>query len=744
MFRKTVKISLCLGLAIICSTLVLSASAYAAALTITGGRGGDVVDPAGNGYGGQGGYVLDDAFWASGGGGGGSGSVQDSLNGQTGGNGTAVSGGSGGAGGAGIGIGEGGEGGDGHNSSGQTVAGDLHSGESGGNGGGYVNHSYPGGSFTAEGGKGGAPMLGGGNGGAAGVNLAPFADYTAVTLTSGLNGTAVGYLGPKQPGQGGAASLTGDVMRAGNITLAQQDGALHFNLGTLEILNTATVINLINTTAARVHINTINLSDSGSLTMVGTGAGTFANLNVGHGTNTYDGTNGPVFINVNMAENSSLTANIPLHFSNMRIMGRNASLDGALNAAGKNLIFDLPPSLSPGQPMLNLDGAANLTGTSVVLNYQSVRPNVAPGESLTLIDATTDINGFTTAVVQTASGDVYLVNVSGKQLLAMLQSISPTTPAYARLKPYAESRVASLAFINQGSDLILNQGMGSAILATHGPGLQLGSFAAGSGGWNRYNTGSHVDVSGASMLAGLGAGYDLPLGRLTAGLFFEGGWGNYNSYNSFSNYASVDGNGDTSYYGGGILARWEVPLERGDVIYTDASARMGRASSDFSTDDIRYNGNSASFDASSPYWGAHAGLGYQWNLTENTMLDFSARFIWTRQDADNENVYGDQVYFNDADSLRTRLGGRLNYAVNDYITPYVGAYWEHEFDGRQHNTINSVSITAPSLKGDTGVGELGITIKPVKNSGFSMDLAVQGYTGVREGVTGNLQLKFEF
>ena len=108
------------------------------------------------------------------------------------------------------------------------------------------------------------------------------------------------------------------------------------------------------------------------------------------------------------------------------------------------------------------------------------------------------------------------------------------------------------------------------------------------------------------------------------------------------------------------------------------------------------------------------------------------------------DVHGDKVKFKDADSLRTRLGGRFNYAVNDYVTPYVGAYWEHEFDGKQRFSVNGYAEDSPTLKGDTGMGELGITIKPVKDSGFSMDLGVQGYTGVREGVTGSLQLKFEF
>lgn len=56
-------------------------------------------------------------------------------------------------------------------------------------------------------------------------------------------------------------------------------------------------------------------------------------------------------------------------------------------------------------------------------------------------------------------------------------------------------------------------------------------LAAG-GGKSRYSTGSHVDVEGVSMLAGLPLGNDVGLGRLTLGVFFEGGWGSYDSHNS--------------------------------------------------------------------------------------------------------------------------------------------------------------------------------------------------------------------
>jgi len=82
--------------------------------------------------------------------------------------------------------------------------------------------------------------------------------------------------------------------------------------------------------------------------------------------------------------------------------------------------------------------------------------------------------------------------------------------------------------------------------------------------------------------------------------------------------------------------------------------------------------------------------------------------------------------------------------VNDIVSPYIGAAYEHEFDGKARATTNGVKIDAPKLTGGTGIGELGLTLKPGKNLPLSFDLGVQGYVGKREGVTGSLQIKFEF
>ena len=450
-----------------------------------------------------------------------------------------------------------------------------------------------------------------------------------------------------------------------------------------------------------------------------------------------------------------LASAAPAALKDLTVLGSGTIIPGVSGAdfKGGDMTFIVPATARAGDTMLTVVGDADITGANVSLQYQTNRPNLALNQSLTLIKVDT---GTLTAdqddtAVQMPNGDIFTLALdSANNLLAVLSYISPDTPSYERLKAYAEGRAAALAFVNQGADLILNQGFGSAIASTRAPGFKAGAFAAGAGGYSRYNTGSHVDVSGFSMLAGVALGNDAGPGRITLGAFFEGGWGSYNSYNSFSNYASVDGDGDLSYYGGGVLGRYDVTGGMLAGLYFDASFRLGRVSTEFSSGDIRYaDGSKADFDSDAMYWGAHAGFGYQWSFTEQAMLDLSARFIWTRQDSDNVDVSGDRVRFDAADSLRTRLGGRFNYAVCEYATPYIGAYWEHEFDGEQKSTVNGVGIDAPELKGDTGVGELGISIRPFADrdgaaSGFSMDLAVQGYTGVREGVTGSLQLKFEF
>jgi outer membrane autotransporter protein len=257
-------------------------------------------------------------------------------------------------------------------------------------------------------------------------------------------------------------------------------------------------------------------------------------------------------------------------------------------------------------------------------------------------------------------------------------------------------------------------------------------------------------MSSLSLLAGLSWGRDFTPGRLTLGAFFEYGNGSYDTYNSFSNAASVHGDGDIYHIGGGVLGRMDfVPvgiLGGPGRFYAEASVRAGGVHNEYSSSDLRDAlGRTADYDSSSAYYGFHLGTGYVWNIMDKAALDLYGKYFWTRQEGDSVTLStGDPVKFEDVDSSRLRLGGRFAYAVNEHVSPYVGAAWEHEFDGRARATTNGFDIDAPSLRGDTGIGELGVTLKPSQSLPLSFDLGVQGYTGKREGITGSLQLRYNF
>ena len=314
-------------------------------------------------------------------------------------------------------------------------------------------------------------------------------------------------------------------------------------------------------------------------------------------------------------------------------------------------------------------------------------------------------------------------------------------------KALAEGYLAGSLLIREGGDLIADRGMAYALRAACETGeYTFAPFGTISGGWSRYDTGSHIDVSSFHLLAGLARGADLAPGRFTAGLFFEYGNGSYDTWNSFSNAATVKGDGDAWYAGGGLLARMDFAETGPGHFYAEASARFGVLNNDYDNDDMRDAfGRRASYDSDSAYYGLHVGAGYVWNFGDKADLDLYARYLWTHQDSDSLSLStGERVHFDSVDSHRLRLGARFAYTANEYVRPFIGAAWEHEFDGEARATTNGFDIDRPDLKGSTGIGELGITLTPSSSIPVSLDLGVQGYVGRREGVSGTLQLQWKF
>ncbi|WP_300707836.1 autotransporter outer membrane beta-barrel domain-containing protein [uncultured Desulfovibrio sp.] len=423
------------------------------------------------------------------------------------------------------------------------------------------------------------------------------------------------------------------------------------------------------------------------------------------------------------------------------------------------LIFQLPATFRVDQPALTLtDSWTALFGVEFSL---AMRGMSGAGRALGVGDKVVILyngNGLITASLTITTPN--LANVQrGVSVTHDLVIQTDATSIYAQVtsarfnpqtKALSEGHVSGTTLALQGADLAAGKGMeaaGRAVRASlAGGGKGVAAFGALSGGWSRYNTGSHIDVSGFSLLTGLAWGADSVLGQFTTGLFFEYGSAASGTYNSFSNAASVSGDGSSWYMGAGLLARMDFTDCGPGNFYAEASGRAGALNNSYRNDDLRDgDGRRAEFNTSTPYISLHAGLGYIWNLTDALSLDLSAKYFWTWQDSTDPDLStGETLHFDAVNSHRLRLGGRLTYAVNEHVSPYVGAAWEHEFDGTARATTLGYTLDAPSLKGDTGIGELGLSWTPSATTPLTVDLSVQGYTGIRQGYTGSLMAKWEF
>lgn len=438
--------------------------------------------------------------------------------------------------------------------------------------------------------------------------------------------------------------------------------------------------------------------------------------------------------------------------------GQSAMYKGDLSARNATLNFISP--VHPTQPLLRVTGDADVSGSAYNVGLAG-GTSLASGSTLTLLEVDPDKtltannlqrgNGIVqigSTVAHDITADVNL-DPTTRRLNAVTAQVSPGR-ATDQSKALSEGFLGGLALNLQGADLVAGRGMDSAVRASSGTDDAerhgFAGFGALSGGSLRYNTGSHLDMNSLSLLTGLAWGIDLAPGRLTLGAFFEYGNGSYDTHNSFTNAASVDGDGNAYYLGGGILARMDFVNIGPGRFYAEASGRAGKTHNEYDSSDLRdAAGRKADYDSSSPYYGLHFGTGYVWNINDAATLDLYGKYFWTRQQSDSVGLStGEHLSFDDINSSRLRFGGRFAYILNEHVAPYIGAGWEHEFDGKARATTNGFDIDTPNLRGNTGIGELGLSLTPSADLPLTVDLGVQGYTGKREGVTGSLMVKWEF
>ena len=426
-----------------------------------------------------------------------------------------------------------------------------------------------------------------------------------------------------------------------------------------------------------------------------------------------------------------------------------AVYQGNLTATSSNLYFIA--SGDNTNPLLSVKGSADISGSKYNIGFTG-KTTFDEGQTLTLIEAdgTIDASGLQkgegidgiklgSTITQSITDVTTVPEVAsnGSKLIATLGSTLATDEASV----LNASMLGGLAFNLQGADLIAREGMEAAVRST-----QLDNnhavFAALTRSSLDYGA---VDVDGTNMLAGLAWRSTTGAGSLTYGVFAEHGDGSYDTYANI-NGTSLHGEGDTDYTGGGILARMDFNGSENGHGYLEASGRVGNADTDYTNSGLRdAYGRAASYSTDGTYYGAHIGAGYVQKLDEKSSIDWYGKLLWARLEGGSADLStGEHLTFDDADSLRLRIGGRWNYTASDFVSYYAGLGYEYEFDGEASGFTNGLALGDEDLTGGSGVAELGISFKPSKNSPFSLELNLAGFTGEREGFRGGVEAVYTF
>ena len=326
-----------------------------------------------------------------------------------------------------------------------------------------------------------------------------------------------------------------------------------------------------------------------------------------------------------------------------------------------------------------------------------------------------------------------------------------TTSAVEEIKKSpVETRMGVVTMVNAGADLLAGQGMANAADAAAAERSADGGVAAArAGGFApfaavglgnlRAKSGSHVDTKSIGLSLGFAREIENKSGKLLVGPVVEYGHGKYDSYQD----NGITADGKSSYWGIGVIAK----QTNHNGFYYEGSLRAGRTKSDYGSDSAR-PGNHVSYDSSATYWAAHLGAGKLFDIGHDNTLDVYGKYFYSHTGGDSTTIYigaaSEGVDFSAVNSHRLRIGTRLTHALNAKNKIYGGLAWQYEFNG-DARAVYSVSGEAPSpsVKGSSGMMELGWQVKPGK-SPMTIDLGVTGWVGKLRGIAANVQMNWTF
>ena len=430
----------------------------------------------------------------------------------------------------------------------------------------------------------------------------------------------------------------------------------------------------------------------------------------------------------------------------------------------ENYRWVLPKDEFNGDTLITITGddRVQLDNTKHTIGMENDGNRLQANDTVILIDKVEGTPAKSSTTAEQGHFIVYDVsmNVVDGALVLHIDGKDDKTPA-GRISPKAkallEGRLASLAQVNQGADAISGIGLDAARESVGRCGANLFMFV--DGGSNRYETGSYIKLRNTNFGFGAANCFELQSqSQVLVGAFIEHGNGNYDTYNQFEQYDDVHGWGKVRYTGAGMLMHMNVAgtgsgkkeetpssIARNDGLYLDAAVRAGKAKTRFDSSLVDAQGNKGAYNAKSNYYSVMAGAGYALNLDAKQAVDVYGRYTWSHIGSDTFLVGKDTLHLSNMNSSRLRVGARYHYAATPQVTPYVGLAYEREFSGRAKGTAYGMAIDAPSLKGNTGIAELGLTVVPsATKQALSLNFGVQGYFSDRKGGAASLRMRYAF
>lgn len=548
-------------------------------------------------------------------------------------------------------------------------------------------------------------------------------EVSGIKLTGSITGAQV-----RNENQLGSAVAEGNVVVISNSTI--EDNVTGANLlgshinasGNTVILGEGTVVN--GNVTAVVSANAELARSSG-----GESAGTYIDNRVVMNNATVSGA-------VSVVSSNSGSSQVDIQTA-----GNTLVLDGH-NEAGWIEGFDrLDMTLSSkDESVLTLTERheSSVDGASIVIrvndvNDQGTLIEVAQdsGSKLTFDDTSVELRG--TFIKKIAQNVNFTVESGEDNALTTDSDVlaSAKVQATESASSLSESLLGTVAFVRQGAEFVADDGLAAMEYAARSK-QGLNAFAVMQGSSMHYDALSGVDVSGFTLLAGAA----VQQSNLTFASFIESGWGN-------SEGDIAKNSTDLSYFGVGLAARYR--FESG--FYGEGAVRLGRASSDFAAN-FAEDGDCARYESDVFYATMNMAAGYELPLNDFLTADMYARYTFSFLDNDSVDLNDAAQSRAELDSVvahALRIGARVKGGFTDAVNWKAGIAYEHMFDGAAGGTVDGVSITEAEMDGGSVIGELGVSVKPgSETSPWTLQFALKGYLGEREGVSGNGMLVYSF